>query len=111
MLHGVASGSYEPISRVAGGRYELELELPASRLHFHLAAILIWYGEEFKIQDTCSSLNVLEIYFSNAKAGRGAGQTRRAGARAGEEPVAVAMCEAGAVTCARANCQTLRAFN
>jgi len=22
---------------------------------------------EFKIQDTCSSLNVLEIYFSNAK--------------------------------------------
>jgi len=25
---------------------------------------------EFKIQDTCSSLNVLEIYFSNAKTGQ-----------------------------------------
>lgn len=42
MLHGVASGAYEPITRVAGGRYELGL--PASRLHFHLAAILIWHG-------------------------------------------------------------------
>lgn len=82
MLHGVASGSYEPISRVAGGgRYEVEL--PASRLHFHLAAILIWHGEEFKIQDTCSSLNVLEIYFSNAKAGRGEG--RRVGQEQGQE--------------------------